>query len=78
MGIATAAPNPNGRRIPAAEIAPAARALRFNTRTSVSRPTRNRKSTRAIVAVRLRYGKLSLGKMFFVNPGIRPITYIRR
>lgn len=55
-GTASAAPRPKGRISPTALMVMAARALRLINRVSISRPTRKRKNTRPIFAVRVSRG----------------------
>lgn len=65
-------PIPNGRTMPPNAIDAESRTLRLITFPSISRPTRKRNNTSPMLATRERKGKVSLGNICFVNPGIRP------
>lgn len=67
-------PMANGRMMPPIEMIPELLAFRLMTSMSISRPTKNKKRTSPIVAVRLRYGLDSSGKMRSAKPGTLPIT----
>jgi hypothetical protein len=72
MSLAIPAPIEKGKSIPPSEIMSDVRALFRIEVISISNPTRKRKRTSPILAVKLKKGSESLGKMCSVKCGIRP------
>lgn len=66
-------PRPKGRIMPSALTDRATFQLLNKKRRSTSSPTRNKKSTKPMLATSAKLGMASVGKIAFVKPGMRPM-----